>query len=101
MEPEPLRLVLGAEDRDRIGGHRRRRRDLGQEPAVGPPEPERAIRLAIDPITLLVDRPMVPATQQREVRQRGRAAFGLVAHVMAFTQRQPAAREAAALVAMV
>ena len=101
VEPEPLLLVLGSQDVDRIGGHCRRRRDLGQEPAVGPPESERAIGLSIDPVALLVDRAVMPATQQREVRERGGAAFRPVAHVVPLAQRQSAAREAAAAVAVV
>src|SRR2546429_6061661 len=89
------------ERRDRIGGQRDRRRDVGQEAAVRPPEPERAVGLWIDAIALLVDRAVVPATEQREVGERGGAALCPVADVMPLAHRQPAAREAAAAVAMV
>ena len=41
------------------------------------------------------------ATEQREVRQRGRAPVRPMMEVMALPERQPAAREAAALVAVV
>jgi hypothetical protein len=100
VEKEPLRVVLGAKNRDRISGHGRGRRDLGQKPAVRPAELKRAVRFAIHPITLLVDRAMVPTTEEREIRQCGGAAFGPVAHVMRFAQWETAAREAAPAVSM-
>src|SRR3972149_149279 len=67
----------------------------GRGPAVRPPEPERAVGLPIDLVPLLVNRAVVPATEQREVRERGRAALRPVAEVMPLAERQPAAREAA------
>ena len=93
-------LVPRPERRDRIGGQRDRRRDVGQEAAVRPPEPERAVGLGIDAIALLVDRAVVPATEEREVGERGGAALRPVADVMPLAQRQPAAREATAAVSM-
>jgi hypothetical protein len=101
VEAEPLRVVLRPKGLDRIGGHCGRGRDLGQEPAVRSPEPERAVRLSIDLVALLVHRAVMPATEQSEVRQRGRAAVRPVADVMSLAERQPAAREAAALVPVV
>ncbi len=95
VEVERLRGVPRPEGLDRIRGHRDRRRDLGQGLAVRPPERERAVGLSIDLVAFLVDRAVVPATEQREVRERGGAAFGPVAHVMPLAQREPAAREAA------
>jgi hypothetical protein len=59
--------MLLTERLDRIGRHRGRLRDVGQGPAIRPAEPERAVGLSVDLITLLVDRAMMPATQQREV----------------------------------
>jgi hypothetical protein len=44
---------------------------------------------------------VMAATEYREIRQRGRAALRPMMEVMALPERQPAAREAAALVAMV
>ena len=76
MEAEPLRVVPRPEGPHRIGGHRGRRRDLGQGPAVRPPEAERAVGAALDPVALLVNRAVVPATEEREVRERGQAAPG-------------------------
>ncbi len=43
VESEALRLVPRPEGLDRISGHRDRRRDVGQQAAVRPPEPERAV----------------------------------------------------------
>jgi hypothetical protein len=62
VEPEPLRVVLCAERLDRVGGHRGRGRDVGQQPSVGPPELQRAVGLSIDLIAPFVDRTVVPAT---------------------------------------
>ena len=101
MEAEPLRVVLRPEGPHRIGGHRGRRRHLGQGPAVRPPEPERAVGLPIDLVALLVNRAVVPATEQGEVRERGRAALRPVAEMMPLAEREPAAREAAGPVPVV
>ena len=86
VEAEAVRDVCGPEHLDRIGRHPGRRRDLGQRPAIRPPELECAVRLSIDVIALLVDRPVVPATEQREIRQRGRAACRPVPDVMPLTE---------------
>jgi len=101
MEAQPLRLVPRPEGPHRIDGHHGRRRDLGQGPAVRPPEPERAVGPPIDLIALLVDRAVVPATEQGEVRERRRAVLRPVAQVMPLAERQPAAREAAGPVPVV
>jgi len=96
VEAEPLRVVPRPEGPHRIGGHRRRRRCLGQGPAVRPPKAEGAVGLSIDLVALLVDRAVVPAAEQGEVRERGRAALCPVADVMPLPDGEPAAREAAA-----
>ena len=98
VEAESQCLVPSSEGLDRIGGYRGRRRDLGQGPAVRPPEPERAVRLSIDLVTLLVYRAMVPATEQREVRERGGSSLGPMVEVMSLAEAESAAREAAALI---
>src|SRR5207245_7888358 len=64
VESEALRLVPRPDGLDRIIGHRERRRDVGQEAAVRTPEAERAVGLEFDLIALLVDRAVVPATEQ-------------------------------------
>jgi hypothetical protein len=101
VETKPLRIVPRPERLDRIRGHRGRPRDVGQEPAVRPPEPERAVGLSIDLVALLVDRAVMPATEEREVRERGRATLRPVPDVMPLAEREPAAREAAAPVSRV
>jgi len=85
---------------DGITGHRRRRRDLGQRTPIGPLESERPIGRARDPVALLVNRTMMAATEQNQVRERGRATLGPVAHVMPLTDPHVAARKAAAPVSM-
>jgi hypothetical protein len=95
MEAQSLRGVSRSQRLNWIDGQRGRRWDIGQDPPVRPPEAERAIGLSLDLITLLVDRTMVPSTQQCEVRERGRPAVRPVPHVMPLAQRQPAAGEAA------
>ena len=96
MQAQSLRDVRSTEDLDRIGRHRSWRRDLGERTTIRPPKLERAVRLAHDLIALFVDGPMVAATEQRDVRERRRAACRPVADVMALAEGQTAAREAAA-----
>ena len=67
VEMKSLPLVLRAERPHRIGRHCYGRRNFGQEPAVRPPEPERFISLPLDVIPLLVNRAVMPATEQREI----------------------------------
>ena len=64
-------------------------------------EPELAVGVSIHLVALLVDRAVVPATEQREVRERGRAAVRPVADVMPLAERKPAAGKAAPLVPVV
>ncbi len=101
VEAEPLRLVPRPEGLDGIGGDCSGRRHLGQESPVRAPEPEHAVRLSIHLVALLVDRAVVPATEQGEVRERGRAALRPVADVMPLAEREPAAGKAATPVAVV
>ncbi len=101
MEAEPLRVVPGQEGLDGIGGYRSGRRHLGQEPPVRAPEPEFAVGLSIHLVALLVDRAVVPATEQREIRERRRAAVRPVADVVPLAEREPAAGKAAAPVPVV
>ena len=57
-------------------------------------------RLSIDLEALLVDRPVVPATEECEVRERGGAALSPRTDVMALPEADAAAREAATAVPM-
>ncbi len=101
VESESLGVVPRPEGLDRVSGHRDRRRDVGQGAAVGPPELERAVGLSIEVIALFVDRAVVPATEPGEVRERGGAALRPMPDVMPLAEREPAAREAAAVVPVV
>ena len=98
VNAEPLRLVLRPEGLDGIGGDRSGRRHLRQEPPVGAAEAELSIGLSLHLEALLVERAVVPAAQQRQIRQRSRPALRPVAEMMALAEREPAAGEAAALV---
>src|SRR5437899_711906 len=98
VETESLRIVLGFESAYRIRGHSCNGRHRRQEPPIWPSELERPAGLAIEPIALLVDRAVVPATEQREIRERRRATVGPVAHVMPLADGQPAAWKATAAV---
>ena len=101
VEAKPLRVVPLSESVDWIRRHRRGKRDIGQRSAIRPPEPERAVGLSIHLVALLVYRAMVPAAEQREIRQRGRAALRPMAHVMSLAQWESTTREAAAVVSVV
>src|SRR2546427_12342638 len=65
VEAQTLSVVTPPESADRIGGHLGRRWDLGQGSAIRPAEPKRAVELAMDSVALLVDRAVMPATEQR------------------------------------
>ena len=82
VEVEPLRVVPLSEGLDRVRGYCGWRRDIRQRSTVRPPELERAVGLSIHLVAFFVDRAVVPATEQREVRQRGRAALRPMPHVM-------------------
>ena len=97
VQAKSLRLV----PRSGIGRHSGRRRDLRQEPPVRATEPKLAVWLSIELVALFVDRAVVPATEQGEIRQRGGASLGPVTDVMALADPIPAAGEAAASVPVV
>ena len=100
VQDKPRCSVPRSEGLDGIAEHLGRARGLGQEPAVRATEPELAVRLSRELISLLVNRTMVPTTEQREVRERGGPAVGPVTDVMALTEPNAAPREAAATVSM-
>jgi hypothetical protein len=62
VEAKSLRVVPCSEGLNRIGRHRCWRRDIRQQPAIGAPEPQRAVGLSIYLVTLLVHRTMMSAT---------------------------------------
>src|SRR5262245_7701198 len=85
---------------DRISGRDRRRRCFGQDPPIRSAELEGTARLAFEPKSLLVDRSVMPATQQREIRESRGPAFRPVAHVMTLAEPDSTARKAAAVISM-
>ena len=96
VETEALSFVSCSHALHRIAGHARRRRDIRQGPAIRTTELKLAVRPPIDLITLLMDGAMMPAAQQGEVRERGRASLGPMTDVVALADAHCAAREAAA-----
>ncbi len=101
IETKPLHIMRRAEPIDRIGRHRSWRRHLGQDPTVRSPEAEGAVGLARHLVALLVYRAVVPATEQGQVRERGRASLRPVSNVMPLREAAAAAREAAAAIPVV
>jgi hypothetical protein len=101
VQAEPGGFVPRSEHVDRIFGDCGRRRDVGQRSSIRSPEPQLAVGLSFDLISLLVDRAVVAPAEHREIRERGGSALGPVTDMMALAERQAAAREPAAAVAMV
>jgi hypothetical protein len=101
VQDKPLRSVPRSQDLHGITEHLGRRRDGGQEPAVGATESKLAVRLSIELVALLVDGAVVPSTEQGEIRERGGAALGPVTDVMSLADPDSATREATAAVAVV
>ena len=79
MEAKTKGVVMRAERRDGIAAHGSSRRYLGQRAAVRPPEPEHFVGPAGNLIAFLMYRAVMAATEQREVRERGRPAVCPVA----------------------
>src|SRR2546428_7907639 len=101
VQDNPLSIVLCLEDLDGIAEHLQRRRHLGQRPPVRAAEPKLAVRLSIELVALLVDGPVMPATEQGGIRECGEAALCPVTDGMPLTEAQPTAREPAAAVSVV
>src|SRR5947207_15433975 len=88
-----LLIVRRPQDLHGIVRHLDRRRDLGQRPAVRAAERKLTVGLSIDLVALFVNRAVVPATEQGEIRERGGAPLGPVTDVMPLPEPDPAARE--------
>jgi hypothetical protein len=101
MQVKAFGLVPRPEHMHSIAGDLRRWRHFGEKSAVRAPEPQHAVRLPIELVTLLVNGAVVAATEHGEIRERGRAPVGPVTDVMALAEADPAVRETAAAVAMV
>src|SRR5204862_6520794 len=101
VQDKPGRIVPRSDDCHGIVGHFVRTRDLGENPPVRAAEPKLAVGLSIKPVALFMDRAVVPATEQREIRQRGGTALGPVTDVMARAEANAATRKTAAAVSVV
>jgi hypothetical protein len=84
----------------RISGDTDGGRHVREHAAVRSPELEHAVSASMHAIALLVHAAVVAATQQREVRQRGRAALGPVTDVMALRDADAASGKPTAAVAV-
>jgi hypothetical protein len=82
VDVESVPDVRGAEGLKRIGGHHRCRRDVGQHSPVRSPELQRAVGLSGDLIAFFVHGAVMPPTEQREIRERRRAAGRPMTDVM-------------------
>ena len=87
MDVEIAREMVRPERMDRIGRYPGRRWDFWQRSPVRPKELELTGGPSLHAEALLVDRAMVPATEQGEIRERGRAAVRPVTDVMALAPR--------------
>ena len=74
---------------------------MGQRSSVRSPEPQLAVGPSFHLISLLVHGAVMAATEHREIRECGGTALSPVADVMPMTERDAAAREPTAAVAMV
>jgi hypothetical protein len=100
VEPTTIGGVASLDRPDRIRGHRRSRRDVGQRAPVGSGEPKRPILRALDAVALLVNRAVMAPAQQDEIRQRRRPALGPVLHVVGLATAHLATREATGPIAV-
>jgi hypothetical protein len=100
-DAKALCVVIHTERLDRISGHRGGRRHLRERMPVRPPESKSPVGPTLDLETLLVHRAMMPATEQREIRERRRASVRPVAKMMPLAIAHAAARETATPVPMV
>jgi hypothetical protein len=101
VEAKAVRVVTRAESLDGIIGHWSRRRHVRQRAAIWPLEPELPVGPARDLKPLLVDSAVMPAAQEREIRQRRRPSLRPVLKVMALAEPDAAARKPAAPVPVV
>ena len=90
-----VRVVEGLK---RISGNHRRRWDIGKPPPVRPPELQRTVRLSGDLMALFVPAAVMPPTEQREIRERRRAAGRPMTDVVPLTDPYSTARKAAAVI---
>ena len=100
VDVKAVRLMPSSQ---RIGGLRRhcsRSRARGYQSAIRPAELQFASRLPLDLVALFMHRAVMTTAKQREIRQRRRAAVRPMADMMPLPERQTAAREATAAIAM-
>src|SRR3989442_12404929 len=89
--PTLLEVLVGIAESFQRSGH------LGQKLAVRAAEPKRAVGPAIELVAFLVNRAVVAATEQGEIRERGGTPLSPVTDGMALAEPAPAAWEPAAV----
>src|SRR6266446_8389343 len=94
VQAKAPRVVRRPQRLDGICRNRGGWRYLRQQPAIGPPEPQRPVRLPRDLVALLVYCPLMLSTEEEEICQRGGPALRPVPHVMPLADPHMAAREA-------
>src|SRR5262245_17785384 len=92
--PLPQRL-------DRISGHYCNRRNFRQASPVWSAKLQGTVGLSRELEAFLVDRAVMAATQQREIRERGRSTFRPVTDVMTFAESYLTAWKATAAISVV
>src|SRR4030095_15740269 len=94
------RIVVNLQRARGIGWRRRRTRYIGHDPTIRAAKSQLTVRHALDAIAFLVDRAVMTAAEQHQIRQCRRAAVGPVTDVMRLAEAPVAAREATAAVAI-
>jgi len=92
--------VVSAQHAHRIGRQRGSARHVRQDPTVRTSEPKLSVGESVELIALLVHRAVVPATQEREIREPRGPALSPVTDVVSLPDMYAAAREAAPVVSM-
>ena len=90
IDPHACSVVLCFQRAARVRRHGGRRRHFGDWPSVRPPEYELSSLLSFDLKSIFVNRPVMPATQHREIRQICRAAKCPMPNVMCLPERPSA-----------
>jgi hypothetical protein len=86
IDVESAADVRGDESLKRIGGHCRRKGDVGQNSPIRPPKLQRAVWLSGHMVAVFVRGAVVSPTEQCEIGQRRRAARGPMPEVMALAE---------------
>src|SRR4029077_17406171 len=101
VQAEAIPLVLRSDRRHGIGWRVGPRGNFGDHPSIRPSELKPAVWPALELVALFVDRAMVPATEEREIREGGGPPLGPVMDVVPLAEAGATAREATAAIPVV